>query len=285
MKRPKPAPPPVVKKKRCPSCEYAPGGAKQLPCQQHCRSCRYNGSWGCGPCSAHGAAPYDHRNPLGKKWYARYYTGLQRDGERFALDNPPPEPAAAEPPPARPAKAKTAPSFAPAKPPSLAKVRETPPPAKDARTRGPGVEGFGVAITALLRWMGRAGFDRKEAGRVCKALGRDDVAEATYTAQMRSGSSGKDHHGPVPALTREQERKLLTLAGRKPAAPPEKRKDRGTPAHHVPEKLVRKEKVSGTDRNSRKDVGRPTGGRGRGDDAVVKRTDLRGRSDGRRKPR
>lgn len=61
---------------------------------------------------------------------------------------------------------------------------------------------WGFPITAVLRWMGKNEWKMEHAKRALHGLGITDVADPTYSAQLRAGKKGE--RGEPAKLTPEQ---------------------------------------------------------------------------------
>lgn len=71
---------------------------------------------------------------------------------------------------------------------------------------------WGIAGTAILRWLGSKGLSFAQIRNVCSKHGLSQLADATIKTQMRDGATGKLAHGPLPSLTKTQEKELLDAA-------------------------------------------------------------------------
>lgn len=71
---------------------------------------------------------------------------------------------------------------------------------------------FGLPRTAVLRWMGAAGWSFTQAAAVLSKVLGEVTSMATVRAQVYSGRLGvKGPHGTVPKLTRDQQKQLTAL--------------------------------------------------------------------------
>ncbi len=71
---------------------------------------------------------------------------------------------------------------------------------------------FGLPRTAVLRWMGAAGWSFVQAAAVLEQVLGEVTSMATVRAQVYSGRlGGKGPHGAVPKLTRDQQKQLKAL--------------------------------------------------------------------------
>jgi hypothetical protein len=78
------------------------------------------------------------------------------------------------------------------------------------RTVGKVVRGqiFGLAATAILRWMGANGWNAEDAGVCLATYGLGAMSDSTIYIQLRAGKVGDATRGPVPTLTKAQAKEL-----------------------------------------------------------------------------
>jgi hypothetical protein len=76
--------------------------------------------------------------------------------------------------------------------------------------RGKVVRGtiFEYAATAILRWMGKQGWDAEDAGVCLAAYGLGGMSDSTIYIQLRAGKVGDATRGPIPELTKAQVKEL-----------------------------------------------------------------------------
>lgn len=70
---------------------------------------------------------------------------------------------------------------------------------------------FGHPVTAVLRWMGTDAWTVEQSRAALTAMGIEDVADATLTAQLRAGRKGE--RGPAAELTEDQINQLYKTIG------------------------------------------------------------------------
>ncbi len=77
--------------------------------------------------------------------------------------------------------------------------------------RGKVVRGaiFGHSITAILRWMGKKGWNKEDAGVALATYGFGSIADSTIYIQLAAGRKGDATRGPVPELTKAEAKELL----------------------------------------------------------------------------
>jgi hypothetical protein len=69
---------------------------------------------------------------------------------------------------------------------------------------------FGFSITAVLRWMGKEGWNFEDASVVCASVGAAKIADVTIRLQLKAGKDGL--RGPAAPITAAQAKQLRQMS-------------------------------------------------------------------------